>query len=58
MTEQEVRLHDVSIHGDVDRSVVLAAIERAVAAATLDGSASPQAVQRAISASVSESRQP
>ena len=39
MNEPEVRLHDVTITGDgeVDRSAVLAAIERAVAEATLDG---------------------
>lgn len=58
MTERVIRLHDVSIHGDVDRSAVLAAVERAVAAATVDGVASPQAVQKAIAASVSKSRQP
>lgn len=58
MTDQEVRMHHVSVHGDVDRSAVLAAIERAVAAVKLDGSTSPQDVQRAISVSVSGSRQP
>ena len=59
MTEPQVRLHDVSSEGDVgDRKAVLAAIERAVAAATRDGTASPQVVKAAISAAVSTSGQP
>ena len=59
MNEQEVRLHDVTVSGDgVDRSAVLAAIERAVADATLHGTGSPEAVRRAVTAAVSESRHP
>ena len=59
MNEQEVRLHDVTVSGDgVDRSAVLAAIERAVADATLHGSGSPGAVRGAGTAAVGESRHP
>jgi hypothetical protein len=59
VNEPQVRLHDVSIDGDVgDPEALLAAVERAVAAATSPGSASPEAVRAAISSSVSERRQP
>ncbi len=47
---QEVRLHDVTISGDVDSRAVLAAIERAVAAATQTGRPTTQVVQRAVAA--------
>ena len=59
MTEPQVRLHDVSMTGNTGgRSAVLAAVERAVAAAVRDGTASPQELRAAISAAVSTGRKP
>jgi hypothetical protein len=53
MTDPEVRLHDVRVSGDVDRGVVLAAIERAVADASGAGAPTPEAVRTAVSGAVS-----
>lgn len=59
MSEPQVRLHDVSIAGDVgDRDALLSAVERAVAAATSAVPASPEAVRAAVASCVSESGQP
>ena len=54
MTEPEVRLHDVKVSGDVDRAAVLAAIERAVAAASSAGTPTSNSVGAAVTRSVME----
>ena len=57
MNEPQVRLHDVSIAGDVgDQEALLAAVERAVAQVTASGQMSPEAVRSAIRSSVAEVR--
>lgn len=49
MSEPQIRLHDVSISGDVgDREALLAAVGRAVARATSDGTAHATAVASAV----------
>ena len=49
MSEPQVRLHDVSIDGDVgDREALLAAVERAVARATVAGTPPGPAVAAAV----------
>lgn len=49
MSDPQVRLHDVSIAGDVgDREALLAAVERAVARAMSDGTAPAPAVASAL----------
>jgi hypothetical protein len=60
VTDPTVRLHDVSVDGDLggDRDSVLAAVERGVEAATRAGPLTPDAVRAAVSAAVSASRQP
>jgi len=47
-----VRLHDVSIDGTGDAAELLAAVERAVAGAVSQGTASTEAVRSAVSSSV------
>lgn len=55
MTEPQVRLHDVSIEGDAgDRDALLAAIERAVAQATVEGTAPAKAVGAAVKSVASD----
>jgi hypothetical protein len=49
VNEPQVRLHDVSIEGDVgERETLLAAVERAVARATSEGTAPGPAVASAV----------
>jgi hypothetical protein len=52
MSGPEVRLHDVTISGDVDRAAVLAAVERAVADASSGGTPTSDAVSAAVTRSV------
>ncbi|MFC5175315.1 hypothetical protein [Nocardioides taihuensis] len=53
MTRPEVRLHDVRVTGDVDRAALLAAIESAVADASVTGPVAPDRVRSAVSDAVS-----
>jgi hypothetical protein len=53
VTEPEVRLHDVSVTGDVDRAAVLAAIEQAIADASAAGPPTSDGVRSAVSAAIS-----
>jgi hypothetical protein len=53
-TDPEVRLHDVEVSGEVDRAAVLAAIERAVAAASTAGTPTSDSVGAAVTRSVKE----
>ncbi len=57
MNEQEVRLHDVTVDGDVDRAAVLAAIEQAVGRATASGATSSEAIRSSVARAVGEAHQ-
>jgi hypothetical protein len=54
VAEPEVRLHDVTVTGDVDRAALLAAVQRAVAGTASAGVPTTAAVEAAVAAATAE----